>query len=100
MRYADKEIILSLDVRPDHLQVVIQNDGEPIAAEHLPHLFDRFYRADASRTRETGGTGLGLAIVQSIIHAHRGEISVHSSENDGTMFSFSLPLVLTITPAK
>ncbi len=100
LRYADNEIILALDVQPDQLQITVQNDGEPIAAEHLPHLFDRFYRADVSRARETGGTGLGLAIVQSIIHAHQGEISVHSSKKDGTQFSFLLPLVLTMTPAK
>ena len=93
LRYAHSEIALSLAVKPDCLVVSVANDGEGIAAEHLPHLFDRFYRADSSRSRETGGTGLGLAIVQSIIHAHQGTVSAQSSIPKGTVFTFTLPLI-------
>jgi len=64
----------------------IENSGETIPAEHLPRLFDRFYRADPSRHREGEGTGLGLAITRSIVHAHDGEVSV-SSTSGVTCFS-------------
>jgi two-component system heavy metal sensor histidine kinase CusS len=61
--------------------LAIENTGNPIAAEHLPRLFDRFYRADPARHRSDEGAGLGLAITRSIIRAHGGEITVRSAEN-------------------
>lgn len=67
----------------------IENSGEPIPAEHLPRIFDRFYRADPSRHRTGEGAGLGLAITRSIIRAHGGEISVRSG-NDGVCFEIRL----------
>ena len=68
----------------------IADTGPGIAPEHLPHLFDRFYRADASRNRTTGGTGLGLAICKSIADAHGGTIEVASTES-GSTFTLRLP---------
>lgn len=64
----------------DHLvQVIVENPGTPIAPEHLPRLFDRFYRVDPSRQRKGEGSGIGLAIVKSIVVAHKGTVAVTSN---------------------
>ncbi len=73
--------------------IQIEDTGAGIAAAELPHLFDRFYRVDKSRSRETGGTGLGLAISKAIVDAHAGRITVTSAGLDnGTTFEIELPL--------
>lgn len=74
----------------DTVSIRIENLGETIPSEHLPRLFDRFYRADASRTASDESTGLGLAITKSIIETHGGHISVDSSEGN-TVFEIKLP---------
>ena len=74
----------------DTISIEITDNGIGIAKEHLPRLFERFYRVDKSRSREQGGTGLGLAIVKHIIEAHNQTINVMSTEGVGTVFSFSL----------
>jgi heavy metal sensor kinase len=71
--------------------VTISDTGEGIPAEHLPHLFERFYRIDNARTRASGGFGLGLAISQAIIQAHHGQIDVDSKPGMGTTFTITLP---------
>lgn len=72
--------------------LTIADDGDGIAPEHLPHLFDRFYRTDRSRNRETGGTGLGLAIVKALVEEHDGKITaVSSGIGQGCMFTLSFP---------
>ncbi len=71
--------------------VEVVDNGRGIPPEDLPHVFERFYRADRSRTRGSGGTGLGLAIAKHIIEAHGGRISVHSRLGEGTTFVFTLP---------
>lgn len=73
-------------------QLEVQNTGEPIPAEHLPHLFERFYRTDSDRARSTGGYGLGLSIAKSIVEAHKGTIFVTSTEQTGTTFTVRLPI--------
>jgi signal transduction histidine kinase len=58
----------------------------------LPHVFDRFYRGEKSRSRATGGAGLGLAIAKGVIEAHGGQIGVESLHGNGTRFTFTLPV--------
>jgi signal transduction histidine kinase len=72
--------------------IAVADNGSGIAPEHLPHLFDRFYRADTSRSRESGGTGLGLAIARAIAESHGGRIEVTSQLGVGTTFSVTLPI--------
>ena len=73
--------------------VRVRDTGTGIAEHHLPHLFERFYRADESRNRATGGSGLGLAITQELVRAHDGEITVSSVVGQGTVFTILLPIV-------
>lgn len=75
------------------LRFEVSDDGIGIPSEHLPRLFDRFYRTDKARSRDKGGTGLGLAVVKGIINAHDSEIRVESEVGKGTKFIFYLPLV-------
>jgi signal transduction histidine kinase len=72
-------------------RIAVRDEGEGIAPEHLPHLFERFYRADGARGRSSGGTGLGLAIAQAICRAHGGDISVTSAPDQGATFLVTLP---------
>jgi two-component system, OmpR family, sensor kinase len=72
-------------------RLAVRDEGEGIAPEHLPHLFERFYRADGARGRASGGTGLGLAIARAICRAHGGEIVVNSAPGAGATFMVSLP---------
>lgn len=77
----------------DHrARIRVTDTGFGIAAEHLPHLFDRFYRIDEARNRDIGGSGLGLSIVKWIVEAHGGQIEVASEPNRGSTFTVSLPL--------
>ncbi|HET9372440.1 MAG TPA: ATP-binding protein [Vicinamibacterales bacterium] len=71
--------------------VEVRDTGEGIAPEHLPHLFDRFYRADPSRSRRTGGAGLGLAIAKHLVTASHGTIAVASEPGRGAAFTVTLP---------
>jgi signal transduction histidine kinase len=71
--------------------LTVSDEGEGIAAKDLPHLFERFYRADKSRARPEGRTGLGLAISQAIVAAHGGRIEVRSEPGRGSVFTVSLP---------
>jgi two-component system heavy metal sensor histidine kinase CusS len=88
LRYgaADSPVTISTKMEGNTLEVLVHNQGNPIEAVHLPHLFERFYRCDASRNQPDDSGGLGLAIVQSIMHVHSGEASV-KSDDAGTVFS-------------
>ncbi|HTG71245.1 MAG TPA: ATP-binding protein [Candidatus Udaeobacter sp.] len=87
-------IKISLARKADHAELTVADNGTGIAAAHLPHLFERFYRSESSRTRKTGGAGLGLAITKSIVDAHMGTIEVESQPGEGTTFRILLPVNL------
>jgi two-component system phosphate regulon sensor histidine kinase PhoR len=73
------------------VEVCVADNGPGIAPEHLPHVFERFYRVDKARSRELGGTGLGLSIVKHIVHAHGGLVWAESELEKGSRFYFTLP---------
>lgn len=77
---------------PGYVTVRVADTGSGIAPEDLPHVFDRFWRADRSRARSSGGSGLGLAIARHLIEAHGGRIGVESELGQGTTFHFTLPV--------
>jgi two-component system OmpR family sensor kinase len=76
-------------------QITVADDGPGIPAEHLPHLWNRFYRGDKARSRASGGSGLGLAIVKYIAEAHGGRVGVTSAAGQGTIFTITLPVMPT-----
>jgi two-component system sensor histidine kinase BaeS len=75
-----------------HVELSIADNGSGIAAADLPFIFERFYRADASRDRATGGAGLGLAIARQIVMTHGGEIRIESEPGQGTKVFFTFPI--------
>ena len=85
------EVTVGMQESPRGLDVFVRDTGIGIAEEHIPRLFERFYRVDKARSRELGGTGLGLAIVKHLVQAHYGEVWVESEVGKGSTFWFSLP---------
>lgn len=85
-------ITVSAVERAGMVAVSVADTGHGIEPEHLPHVFERFYRADASRSRATGGSGLGLTIVRQLVEAQDGAIAVESGVGRGSVFTFTLPL--------
>jgi signal transduction histidine kinase len=73
------------------IETTVADDGPGIAPEHLPHVFERFYRVDKARSRELGGTGLGLSIVKHIVQSHAGRVWAESQIEKGSTFYFTLP---------
>ncbi|WP_301172596.1 sensor histidine kinase [Brevibacillus nitrificans] len=84
-------VLITCDQREGHVLFSVIDKGEGIAAEDLPKVFTKFYRAEKSRNRNNGGTGLGLTICQSIVRRHGGEIMVNSELGIGSSFSFTIP---------
>jgi two-component system phosphate regulon sensor histidine kinase PhoR len=93
INYSENNSRILVTVGPSESEVVIrfQDQGIGIANEHLPRLFERFYRVDKARSRKLGGTGLGLSIVKHIVQAHGGQITVQSTPGKGTTFMIHLP---------
>lgn len=85
------EVHIRAESSAQAITVHIADSGEGIAAEHMPFVFERFYRADPSRSRSTGGHGLGLAIVKQLVERQGGRVWVESSVGQGATFSFTLP---------
>jgi two-component system, OmpR family, phosphate regulon sensor histidine kinase PhoR len=87
----DSTVEVRLAVVAGEATIEVRDHGSGISREHLPHLFERFYRVDKARSRTLGGTGLGLAIVKHIAEAHDGAVSVQSTVGTGSVFSIRLP---------
>jgi heavy metal sensor kinase len=86
-----EEIIICLESDAAEIRVAVRDHGVGIAPEHLPRIFDRFYRVDTARNRAVGGAGLGLAIVVAIAEAHGGSVTVESELGKGSVFTIRLP---------
>jgi two-component system phosphate regulon sensor histidine kinase PhoR len=82
-------VTLGAQVQTDHVQIWVRDTGSGIAPEDLPHIFERFYKAD--RARSSGGTGLGLAIAKHLVGRHGGQIEAESQVGMGTTVRFTLP---------
>ena len=93
LKYAapGKQVILGARGAERSVEFYVRDFGPGISSEHLPRLFERFYRVDKARSRESGGTGLGLAIAKHIVFAHGGTIRAESELNHGSTFFFTLP---------
>ena len=87
---ANGRVDIALTQQGDRWNIAVRDSGIGIPEEHLPRIFERFYRVDKDRSRAVGGTGLGLAIVKHILEAHRSTVNVTSTPNVGTSISFSL----------
>ena len=85
-------VTVSADRHNGSVEITVEDTGAGIAPEHLPRLFERFYRVDPSRSREDGGTGIGLAIARSVVEAHGGHIEARSELGHGSTFTFDLPV--------
>jgi signal transduction histidine kinase len=94
VKFSPDGATIILRARPENemLHVEVEDHGIGIPQDALPYVFDRFYQVDGSTTRRFRGTGLGLAIVKQIVEAHGGEIGVSSTEGEGSLFYFTLPL--------
>jgi signal transduction histidine kinase len=90
---ASGKIELSAKSSKDGVLFSVKDTGSGIKKEDLPHVFDRFYRAEKSRSRATGGMGLGLAIARSLVEIHGGKIWVESEEGKGAEFKFFIPII-------
>jgi two-component system, OmpR family, phosphate regulon sensor histidine kinase PhoR len=101
LKYGDqgKKILVGACETEDGVQFYVRDFGSGIPSEHLPRLFERFYRVDKARSRESGGTGLGLAIAKHVVRAHSGKIHAESELNHGSTFYFTLPRQPVAVPA-
>jgi len=93
VKYSDEGAPVDVGAMQDEQEtrIVVKDTGCGIPAEHLPRIFERFYRVDKARSRKLGGTGLGLAIVKHIVQAHGGWITVESKVDAGSEFVIHLP---------
>jgi two-component system phosphate regulon sensor histidine kinase PhoR len=93
IKYSDpgREVRISAELEGEELAIRVTDEGAGIEAEHLPRLFERFYRVDKARSRKLGGTGLGLSIVKHIVQAHGGGVTVESTPGVGSTFTIRMP---------
>jgi len=94
LRYTPEEGRVNIEIKQngDQVEITIQDSGDGVTSEDAAHLFDRFYRADQSRTRDKGGSGLGLAIAKSIVEMHKGKIWAESETGEGLKVIIQLPI--------
>jgi signal transduction histidine kinase len=85
------EITVTCDIAPECATIRVHDNGQGIPGEDMPHVFERFYKADKSRSQKVGGMGIGLAITKAIVKAHGGEIEAQSAAESGTTFTVTLP---------
>ena len=97
LKYSEpgSEVLITAVENDSEVTIAVSDHGCGIDDEHLPRLFERFYRVDKARSRKLGGTGLGLAIVKHIVQAHQGRITVDSTPGVGSVFRIHLPLSRT-----
>ena len=97
IKYSEKKSKVELRAYSENGSVVmeVEDEGAGISAEHLPRLFERFYRAEKSRSRDEGGTGLGLSIVKHIVQVHNGTVDVQSEPGKGSTFRIKIPVTTT-----
>ncbi len=95
IKYSDSGGAVSIvaEQSPNEVTIAVSDRGCGVEQEHLPRLFERFYRVDRARSRKLGGTGLGLAIVKHIVRAHHGQITVASAYGEGSTFTIHLPVL-------
>jgi signal transduction histidine kinase len=95
IKYTSSEGIVTVLLKQydNSVELIVKDTGEGIAKEHLKKIFDRFYRVDRARSRESGGTGLGLSIADSIVKEHKGTITVTSAPGCGSTFTVTLPIL-------
>lgn len=96
VKYSEKKnnrVTITLTDNADHAAITVEDNGIGIAPQHLPRIFERFYRADKDRSRDVGGSGLGLAIVKHIVEAHGSSVTVDSEVGIGTRFTFTVSKV-------
>ena len=93
VKFSEPGAVVQVEAQREGPQVIIRvrDQGPGIPPEHLPRIFERFYRVDAGRSRKIGGSGLGLAIVKHIALAHGGRVTVTSSPGKETVFSLYVP---------
>lgn len=93
VKYSERGDTVTVSLRDDAgtVQVEVSDEGIGIAPEHVDRVFERFYRVDQARSRETGGTGLGLAIVRHVVTNHGGEVNVRSTQGEGSTFVLTFP---------
>jgi two-component system sensor histidine kinase SenX3 len=89
---ADASVEVGASVVDDRVAIIVRDHGIGIPTRDLERIFERFYRVDRARSRETGGNGLGLAIVRHVAQAHGGEVAVQSREGEGSTFTLYVPL--------
>ena len=95
---ADQQVTVGIEVFGDTAAITVKDDGVGIPRAELERVFERFYRVDRARSRETGGTGLGLAIVRHVAENHGGRVLVESKPGDGSAFTIELPVLSAASP--
>ena len=97
---AGAHVGIGMEAEKRHLTITVTDQGPGIEPEHLPRIFERFYRVDSSRSRDGGGTGLGLSITRHTLRAHGGDVDVWSQPGLGSTFTVTIPIISSADPEK